>query len=335
VPEFVSVTDPIGSIALPRPFTHESGYRWSAILDAELAARCREAALLRQHEFLGVRFYANGKPTPIYSYTQSPVERFGHGMFHLDLHAEPPRISFSSGDNSDPSSTDHQYSLMLSRAVRDKPAATEPLAIKEFEEILIPMAVKYLKLIDYNDAYYGNRIKINCIFSGYEYEIANYLLHNFLPEATAIVEVGSGLGQILLFLASRGFSTVGLDRAWDRLRGAALLKAECGELYPEIDDRCHSLHADFPAVPLPVYPDKRNIALFTNLGIGLPEEFCDRAIDALAPADFALIDMDRFFRNRDSDEQLVLQKKIENKYHTHGVEIAKTGAYRLMLFPLK
>ena len=92
-----------------------------------------------------------------------------------------------------------------------------------------------------------------------------------------------------------------------------------------------SVFSDGRAADLPQPVQHRRL---TNLGIGEPEEFSDQVIAALAPADYVLIDMVRFFRARDRSEQDVLQAKIERRFNSRGREIADTGDYRLMIFKL-
>lgn len=289
-----------------------------------------------QHRAHYFRLYENSKPSGIFAYERSPVERFGHGLFFVDLDAVPPTLYFSSLDNSDPNDTPGAFSLAIGEgATSGKGATTAALPLAEFEQFLVPLALRYLDQVGDPDRFYRSRLGHKEIMGQYEHNIADYLLRTFPPSSTSITEVGPGFGQLLLFLAIHGFSAIGIDKFAVAVRRAAALKAACCEVYPDIDGRYHITHDDFPKNGLQINPNKRNIALFTNLGLGFPEEFCDRVIAAIEPADFVLLDMRRFFRDRDEDEQIVLQRKIEARYGTSGVQVFKTRNYSLMIFQLK
>jgi hypothetical protein len=151
-------------------------------------------------------------------------------------------------------------------------------------------------------AYYGALIGRGRLLQNYEFDVAQYLHAELAPEQP-VVEIGCGLGVLMLLLAASGRRTAGVEG--DRRRAAsfsAIREAVCESL-PVARENSAIISGLFPGDLSQALP--REAALvFTNTvsGADLDKQ---RAI-IVGAADFAwiLFDVHRFFTKRSSPEEI-------------------------------
>ncbi len=150
-------------------------------------------------------------------------------------------------------------------------------------------------------AYYDALIKSGEMLQPYELRIADYLIENLTPD-DVLVEVGCGLGTLVLLLASAGHASFGIEGDSRRLASFRAIRDDLAARVSGIRENSHVVPGFFPdgAVKVP----RNGAILFTNTVSGLDLDKQRAIIAAAAEYTWILFDAQRFFVKRTADEEM-------------------------------
>ena len=150
--------------------------------------------------------------------------------------------------------------------------------------------------------YYDALIKQGRLLQQYELRVAGYLFKH-LPPGQPIVEVGCGLGILVLSLAAAGRQAVGIEGDRRRLDSFVAIREALAETLPHAKANSRAVAGLFPGDP-PLDLPREAVLVFTNTVCGIDLD-TQRAI-VRAAAEFAsvLFDAQRFFIKRTTPAEI-------------------------------
>ncbi len=136
----------------------------------------------------------------------------------------------------------------------------------------------------------------------HERELADSILARD-PQVESIVDVGAGLGSMVLAFAAEGRQAIGLEYDRRRVATADAMIEKLKKIHPTAGNLMSFIQGTFPAST----PEKTNAkglyaGITTNIMGTLPSETEDEMIDGLAKFDVCYVDLQRFCIQRDTPE---------------------------------
>ncbi|MDP1964215.1 MAG: methyltransferase domain-containing protein [Reyranella sp.] len=171
------------------------------------------------------------------------------------------------------------------------------------------------------DDLYASKLARGVALEAYEAAIASAIAERF-DRNTAIVEIGSGYGALALRLAQDGFIVQGCEG--DRRRSAACAwhLQQYLARYPQLVGRVDCMPGFFPDV----IPAKLNgkagkrVCLATNVTCTYTATHHDSVLDAMKGFDELIIDLSRFGKSRNTQEERDALRNAMAKSHFEPVE---------------
>lgn len=171
------------------------------------------------------------------------------------------------------------------------------------------------------DDLYASKLARGVALEAYEAAIASAIAERF-DRNTAIVEIGSGYGALALRLAQDGFIVQGCEG--DRRRSAACAwhLQQYLARYPQLVGRVDCMPGFFPDV----IPAKLNgkagkrVCLATNVTCTYTATHHDSILDAMKGFDELIIDLSRFGKSRNTQEERDALRNAMAKSHFEPVE---------------
>lgn len=162
------------------------------------------------------------------------------------------------------------------------------------------------------DDLYAAKLARNSTLEAYETVIAAAIGRRFESD-TEIVEIGSGYGALALLLARNGFVVHGFEG--DRRRSAACAWhfEEYSRHHPELDERVLFTPGFFPEAPTAVVRMGRGkrLCVATNITCSYTANHHTAIVEAMSGFDAAIIDLGRFGRSRNAqDERDALREEL-------------------------
>ncbi len=170
------------------------------------------------------------------------------------------------------------------------------------------------------DDLYAAKIARGTTLEAYELAIADVIGERF-DRDTAIMEIGSGYGALALRLAQDGYVVQGCEG--DRRRSAAFawhLK-QYATRHPEVSGRLECVPGFFPDVVAPVSAKaSKRLCLATNVTCTYTATHQDAIFDAMRDFDEVIIDLSRFGKPRDKQEDRDALRAAMEARHFEPVE---------------
>ncbi|MGE5268587.1 MAG: hypothetical protein ACM3JG_02820 [Thiohalocapsa sp.] len=156
--------------------------------------------------------------------------------------------------------------------------------------------------------FYRARIAAGQVFLDYEVRLLKAIIAQGLP-IDEIHEIGCGWGQLVFLLAWNGFKATGFEVDERRFAGALCLHQILAQVDPSRTERARIRNEFFPPLDRP--DPARSAVIATNVVIGNPHLFEEEMIWGLRRYRFAIIDVDRFCRQRRPEERPGLIALVE------------------------
>lgn len=171
------------------------------------------------------------------------------------------------------------------------------------------------------DDLYASKLARGVALEAYEVAIAGAITERF-DRNTSIVEIGSGYGALALRLAQDGFFVHGFEGDRRRSAGCAWHLREYLARYPQLVGRVDCTPGFFPEVLPPNLNGtaSRRICLATNVTCTYTATHQESILGAMRGFDELIIDLSRFGRLRNSQEERDLLRDAMAKSHFEPVE---------------
>ena len=148
--------------------------------------------------------------------------------------------------------------------------------------------------------YYAQRLARGETFPPYAQLIARAILDH-KTDASAVIEIGAGLGELPFLLAAEGFETWAVERSEARFEASRELHAKLAEVDDDFVDRAHILCGEFPC-PITGTSPATSIMISTGLVFDATVEHETRLVDAMLGYRHVIVDVSRLVRYRSSPQ---------------------------------
>jgi hypothetical protein len=179
-------------------------------------------------------------------------------------------------------------------------------------ELLLPIMRYRMKKfgVDASGAYnfYRSRLDTNCVFAGYEIQLAKQILARF-AHVDEVHEIGCGWGQLVFLLAWSGYAATGFEVDSCRFRGAEYLHKVLGEIDGSRVASAKLRNEFFPPLDRPA--GNHSMVISTNIVVSDPDLVEEQVVWALRRYRYAIVDVDRFCRLRAPDGRQGLIAAVE------------------------
>ncbi|WP_295137679.1 hypothetical protein [uncultured Reyranella sp.] len=187
--------------------------------------------------------------------------------------------------------------------------------------------------VDRSGAYEHYSLWLSKGFPIRSYELAILaFVKQHLPELKSYHEIGSGLGTVPFMLAYEGFAAVGVERDERRHLTATTILRELTAQYPQMENNCRLVGAEFPDAVLDLDVSE-SLAILTDFVSTQEPNTYIRLCRELAGYRFVLMDMQRFCVKRETaEEQQRLVEELTKYGLTEcpgGFDCGSEGTYRL------
>lgn len=164
--------------------------------------------------------------------------------------------------------------------------------------------------VDASGAYnfYRVRLAADCIFSDHEVRLVEAIAER-LPRLDEVHEIGCGWGQLVLLLAWCGYSATGFEIDSQRFRGAEALREALSVI--EEDRAVHAKLRNEFFPPLDRPEGRSTLVIATNIVVSDPHIVEEHIVWALRRYRYAIIDVDRFCKLRQSSQRQGLIEMVE------------------------
>ena len=171
------------------------------------------------------------------------------------------------------------------------------------------------------DDLYASKLARGVALEAYEVAIASALVERF-DRGTSIVEIGSGYGALALRLAQDGFVVRGCEGDRRRSAGFAWHLREYLARYPQLAGRVDCTPGFFPdVIPSSLKGKKsRRICIATNVTCTYTATHQNEILDAVKDFDELIVDLSRFGKSRNTQEERDALREAMAKSHFEPVE---------------
>ncbi len=171
------------------------------------------------------------------------------------------------------------------------------------------------------DDLYASKLKRGVSLEAYELAVAAAIAEKFERD-TMIVEIGSGYGGLALRLAQSGFAVQGFEGDRRRSAACAWYFQRYVDRYPRLSGRVDCVAGFFPdVVPGDVNGKKgKRLCLATNVTCTFTATNQDAILDAMKSFDEVVIDLSRFGKARDTQEERDALRQTMARSHFDPVE---------------
>lgn len=173
------------------------------------------------------------------------------------------------------------------------------------ESMVVPMVNYWIDRLGIRDSgaydFYRARAERQTIFGEYELALAKRVVDGPL-KFSEIHEVGCGLGQLVFLLGWNGIPTVGFEADALRASRARDLLRVLRVVDPEKAANIQLYEGLFPSDSAPI-AGSNSLVVATNLVYTLTEEQQAAIIRAMRTYSYALVDIQRLFVSRDSQDK--------------------------------
>lgn len=184
--------------------------------------------------------------------------------------------------------------------------------IREFDRFALPALQQWLQEHpEPPDPFYQAKLGKSMISALQQRQLL-YLL-NQVPVTESIVEIGTGMGQVPLFLAVQGYHAFGLELAQGRVEGMRHLIRELDKHWSGLAGRCDVLLERFPKTR-----PQADVLLFCNTINGHMQRNLDQAVNALRDYSRIVLDLRTFDRKRDADDE---QEELRRLIVGQGLDV--------------
>lgn len=154
------------------------------------------------------------------------------------------------------------------------------------------------------DPFYRDKLSGH-ILSGLQIFFVRHILAH-VDVSRSVCEVGTGMGQLPLFLAAQGYEAYGLEMHDKRCQGMAFLCKALSNVYPRLNEHFHLVQGRFPDAVPPV-----DVLVFCNTVNPVFAELLEPILAVLRKFPQVILDLRTFgvYRNTD-DEQNELCARI-------------------------
>ena len=151
--------------------------------------------------------------------------------------------------------------------------------------------------------FYKVRVDRGELVTHHERELVNTILTRD-PEVEAIVDIGSGIGSILLGFATKGRKATGIEYDTRRVATGKAVIAKLTRTYPAVGNLIHFIHGAFPSVSM-VKPPIQGlfVGITTNILGTLTSKTENEIINGLRDFDVCYVDLKRFGTPRKTTEE--------------------------------
>ncbi len=171
------------------------------------------------------------------------------------------------------------------------------------------------------DDLYASKLARGVALEAYEVAIASAIVERF-DRDTSIVEIGSGYGALALRLAQDGFVVRGCEGDRRRSAGFAWHLREYLARYPRLVGRVDCTPGFFPdVIPSSLKgKESRRICIATNVTCTYTATHHDEILDAVKGFDELIVDLSRFGKSRNTQEERDALREAMAKSHFEPVE---------------
>lgn len=156
--------------------------------------------------------------------------------------------------------------------------------------------------------FYRSRLASGRVFGDYEVQLVHSIIEKNLP-MEEIHEIGCGWGQLVFLLGWTGFKATGFELDERRFRGACWLNDVLAQVDEERTARVRIRNEFFPPLDRP--DPARTAVIATNVVIGNPALVEHEMIWGLRRYRYAILDVERFCRQRRAEEQSAFISLVE------------------------
>ncbi len=199
-------------------------------------------------------------------------------------------------------------------------------AARSLEAVLLPLMRSRLEKlgIDESGAYnfYRSRLEMDRALCDYEIKLAQAIAER-LASIAEIHEIGCGWGQLVFLLAWCGFKSTGFEVDERRFRGAESLLDALGNGGRDGADRAWLRFESFPPLDR---PPPGSLVVATNIVVSNPELIEEHVAWALRRYKYAIIDVDRFCRERQPADRPALFTLVEQAGLTNSGLFCDAGS---------
>lgn len=200
----------------------------------------------------------------------------------------------------------------------DPPKAAASLPTSTPYEIAAELTALHRRWIDEGDApsqadsLYAAKLAGGTALEAYEMALASAIVDRYPVDATRIVEIGTGWGGFAILMARLGFEVLGFEGNLRRHSACQWHFQEQVSKHPGLKDRLILAPPGlFPEIFTDdlLADDKINICVATNITSSYSAENADTMLEAAAACDELILDLARFgkARNRQEDRDLLFE----------------------------
>lgn len=151
-------------------------------------------------------------------------------------------------------------------------------------------------------SYYKYRVDVQVFITDPEIELARRVVE-LDPDIREIHEIAAGIGTLSVAFAAFGVNACAVEKDARRLEALEAVRAALNGSLPEVGERFSSLHGYFLYDETATAERARSVAIATNIIASLNEEQQASLVAGLGQYRYAIIDIQRFVKRRESEEE--------------------------------